>query len=49
LILIIQNSYGFATVFMTIGVTLAIAAFAVTQVGPEAKGLALDEVAQPTG
>ena len=48
LILIIQNSYGFATVFVAIGVTLAIAAFAVTQVGPEARGLALDEVAQPT-
>jgi putative MFS transporter len=49
LILIIQNSYGFATVFVAIGVSLAIAAVAVTQVGPEARGLALDEVAQPTG
>jgi len=27
---------------------VAIAAFAVTQVGPEAKGLALDEIAPPT-
>jgi MFS transporter, putative metabolite:H+ symporter len=49
LILIIQNGYGFATVFVAIGVTLAIAAVAVTQVGPEARGLALDEVARPTG
>ena len=48
-ILLIQTAYGFATVFVTIAVALVIAAVAVTQVGPEARGLALDEVAQPTG
>ena len=48
-ILLIQNTYGFATVFVTIGVSLVVAAVAVTQVGPEARGLALDEVAAPTG
>jgi putative MFS transporter len=49
LILIIQNNYGFTTVFVAIGVSLVVAAVAVTQVGPETRGLALDEVAQPTG
>jgi len=48
-ILIIQNGYGFATVFVTIAVMLVIAAVAVTQVGPESRGLALDAVAPPTG
>jgi MFS transporter, putative metabolite:H+ symporter len=48
-ILIIQNAYGFATVFVAIAVSLVIAAVAVTQVGPEARGLALDAVAPPTG
>ncbi len=47
-ILIIQHNYGLATVFMAIGAALAIAAFAVTRVGPEARGLALDAVAAPT-
>jgi putative MFS transporter len=49
LILIIQNGYGFTTVFVAIGVSLVVAAVAVTQVGPETRGLALDEVARPTG
>ena len=48
-ILLIQNNYGFATVFVSIGASLVIAAVAVTQVGPEARGLALDAVAAPTG
>jgi MFS transporter, putative metabolite:H+ symporter len=48
-ILIIQHQYGFATVFAAIGVLLVIAAVAVTKVGPEARGLALDEVAPLTG
>ena len=48
-ILIIQRAYGFSAVFGAIGVALVIAAFAVTQVGPEARGVALDEVAEPTG
>ncbi len=48
-ILLIQNTYGFATVFVSIGVSLVVAAVAVTQVGPESRGLALDAVAAPTG
>lgn len=47
-ILLIQHSYGFAAVFAAIAVALVVAAVAVTQVGPEARGLALDEVAAPT-
>jgi putative MFS transporter len=47
-ILIIQNGYGFTAVFLAIAAALVIAAFAVTKVGPEARGLALDEVAPPT-
>ena len=35
-------------VFIALAVMVAIAAIAVTQVGPEARGLALDEVAPPT-
>ena len=34
--------------FIAIAVMVAIAAIAVTQVGPEARGLALDEIAPPT-
>ena len=45
----IQNGYGLNTVFVVMAVMVAIAAVAVTQVGPEARGLALDEVAPPTG
>jgi putative MFS transporter len=48
-ILIIQHNYGFAAVFVAIAVSLVIAAVAVTRVGPEARGLALDAVAPPTG
>jgi putative MFS transporter len=48
-ILIIQRGYGFAIVFVAIAVMLVIAAVAVTQVGPEARGVALDEIAPPTG
>jgi hypothetical protein len=35
-------------VFIAMAVIVAIAAIAVTQVGPEPRGLALDEVAPPT-
>jgi len=35
-------------VVVVIAVIVAIAAVAVTQIGPEAKGLALDEIAPPT-
>jgi putative MFS transporter len=47
-ILIVMNAYGVSAVFIAIAISVAIAAFAVTQVGPEARGLALDEVAPPT-
>jgi putative MFS transporter len=45
---LIQNVWSPSAVFAAIAVIVAIAAVAVTQVGPEAKGLALDEVAPPT-
>ncbi len=48
-ILWIKNGWGLNAVFIAMAVMVAIAAFAVTQVGPEARGLALDEIAPPTG
>ena len=48
-ILVIQRGYGLAAVFMAIGTMLVIASVAVTRVGPESRGLALDEIAEPTG
>jgi putative MFS transporter len=48
-ILWIKDGWGLNAVFIAIAAMVAIAAFAVTQVGPEAKGLALDEIAPPTG
>ena len=39
---------GLNTVFIALAVMVAVAAIAVTQVGPEARGLALDAVAPPT-
>jgi putative MFS transporter len=47
-ILWIQHAWGLTTVFSLLAVLLVIAAVAVTRVGPEAKGLALDEIAPPT-
>lgn len=44
----IQRGFGLNAVFITIALAVAIAAIAVTQVGPEARGLGLDEVAPPT-
>src|SRR3954454_3253273 len=44
----IQQGFGLNAVFIVMAVIVAIAAFAVTRVGPEARGLALDEVAPPT-
>ena len=44
----IQQRFGLTAVFVVIAVIVAIAAVAVTQIGPEAKGLALDEIAPPT-
>ena len=43
-----QQGFGLTAVFVVIPVIVAIAAVAVTQIGPEAKGLALDEIAPPT-
>jgi MFS transporter, putative metabolite:H+ symporter len=47
-ILWVQHAWGLTTVFALLALLLAIAAFAVTRVGPEARGLALDELAPPT-
>jgi len=47
-ILWVYTGYGLNAVFGGLAVMVAIAAVAVTQVGPEARGLALDEVAPPT-
>jgi MFS transporter, putative metabolite:H+ symporter len=47
-ILWIYTDFGLNVVFATIAVMVAIAAIAVTQIGPEARGLALDEIAPPT-
>jgi putative MFS transporter len=47
-ILWIQIGWGLSAVFGAMAVMVAIAAVAVTQVGPEARGLALDEIAPPT-
>ena len=44
----VQQGLGLNAVFIMMAVIVAIAAFAVTRVGPEARGLALDEVAPPT-
>jgi MFS transporter, putative metabolite:H+ symporter len=48
-ILWIQNGWGLTSVFVSIAICLLIAAVSVTQLGPEAKQLGLDEVAPPTG
>ena len=47
-ILWINISFGLNAVFAALAVMVAIAAIAVTRVGPEARGLALDEIAPPT-
>jgi len=44
----IQQGLGLTAVFVVIAIIVAIAAVAVTQIGPEPKGLALDEIAPPT-
>jgi putative MFS transporter len=48
-ILWIQNGYGLMTVFVCLAILLCIAAYSVTQLGPEAKQKGLDEIAAPTG
>jgi uncharacterized membrane protein len=47
-ILLIQLTYGLTTVFVCLAIILIIAAVSVTQLGPEAKQLGLDEVEPPT-
>jgi MFS transporter, putative metabolite:H+ symporter len=47
-ILWIYTGWGLNTVFVALAIMVVIAAIAVTQIGPEARGLALDEVAPPT-
>ena len=47
-ILWVYTGWGLNAVFAMLAVLVAVAAFAVTKVGPEARGLALDEVAPPT-
>ncbi len=47
-ILWIYTGFGLNAVFGALAVMVAIAAIAVTRVGPEARGLALDEIAPPT-
>ena len=48
-ILWIQTGYGTGAVFGSIAVVLVIAAYAVTRLAPETRGLALDTIAPPTG
>src|SRR5215467_2905784 len=48
-ILWVKNGFGLTTVFVSLAIVLVIAAFAVTQLGPEAKQKGLDEIAPPTG
>jgi len=48
-VLWIYTGWGLNAVFIALAVLVAVAAIAVTRVGPEARGLALDEVAPPTG
>jgi putative MFS transporter len=48
-ILAIQMSYGLKGVVTFLALLLLIAAASVTQLGPEAKGRGLDEIASPTG
>jgi len=48
-ILWVRTGYGLTTVFVCLAIVLVIAAFAVTQLGPEAKQKGLDEIAAPTG
>ena len=44
----LQRGFGLNAVFIAMAVIVAIAAIAVTQVGPEPRGLALDAIAPPT-
>ena len=46
---LLQTGFGTGAVLACIAVVLVIAAFAVTQLAKETKGLALDAIAAPTG
>ena len=48
-ILWIENGFGVAAVFASVAVLLVIAAWTVTLLGPEARGMALDAIAPPSG
>jgi MFS transporter, putative metabolite:H+ symporter len=48
-ILWIQTGFGLATVFACLAALLFVAAISVTQLGPEARQMSLDEIAPPTG
>ena len=48
-ILWIQTSYGINAVFGSVATVLIIAAFTVTLLGPESRGVPLDVLAPPTG
>ena len=48
-ILWIQTGYGNGAVFASVAAALVIAAFTVTLLGPEARGVPLDTLAPPTG
>jgi putative MFS transporter len=48
-ILWIQTSWGLTAVFVCLAVVLLIAAYSVTQMGPEARQKGLDEIGAPTG
>ena len=48
-ILWIQTGYGNGAVFASVAAALVIAAFTVKLLGPESRGVPLDELAPPTG
>jgi putative MFS transporter len=48
-ILWIQTGWGTGAVFISVAIVLVIAAATVTLIGPETRGLSLEEVAPPTG
>jgi len=48
-ILWIQTGYGIDAVFISVAAALVIAAFTVKLLGPESRGVPLDELAPPTG
>ena len=48
-ILWVQNGWGLTTVFVCLAILLLVAAYSVTQLGPELRRKGLDEIAPPTG